>query len=252
MCLFHRHTGLVKGSLVKSASEEKDITTVKSYFNDNIWNFIAPEKSFNPENFQDIIHASEKLIAENINHSIYVNKEREAALLGSLKENKFNDLFTDHYIMATDLKHFEVEHEEGINFIETDDSMREKHLVAAAATFPEYEGERAYTERFLNFGKEHEGKQFRNFILEKDGEIITFGSVIYDVEENLAYLHNAGTVEEFRRQGHFERFRKSTLNYLIEQGVTEAYAIVEDGGASESVLAKLGFESNMKFQIYSK
>jgi len=137
-------------------------------------------------------------------------------------------------------------------FKQVDSETYPEYIEQARLSFPEYENEVEYTKGFYNFGDRKDEKELRNFVIRNKKDIICFQSVIYSKKANLAYLHNGGTNEKYRRQGYFVKLNQLMFNYLLDNGITKIYGLVEESGNSHKASKKYGFIENSKLFGYSK
>lgn len=76
--------------------------------------------------------------------------------------------------------------------------------------------------------------------------------MFYSKEGDFAYLHDAGTLEEFRGKGYQNDLIKYRVNKALEAGITRIYSIVELGGQSWKNMIKNGFSQKQLVYIISK
>ena len=68
----------------------------------------------------------------------------------------------------------------------------------------------------------------------------------------LSYLHNLGTLKEYRSKGLATAIIKYFCNMALENGADEMYGLLEDGGKSYYCLKNLGFKPVENFRLFVK
>jgi hypothetical protein len=67
------------------------------------------------------------------------------------------------------------------------------------------------------------------------------GGMFYSVKGNFAYLHDAGTLEEFRGKGYQTDLIKYRANKALGLGINRIYSLTEQGEQSWKNMIKIGF-----------
>jgi hypothetical protein len=73
-----------------------------------------------------------------------------------------------------------------------------------------------------------------------NGKPAAGAGMFYSKEGNFAYLHDAGTLEEFRGKGYQSDLLKHRVNIALEHGIDRIYSSVEQGSTSWSNCIKCG------------
>ena len=76
--------------------------------------------------------------------------------------------------------------------------------------------------------------------------------LFYSEQGNFAYLHNAGTLNEYRKKGYQTTLIKHRVNIALENGIDNIYSIVEQGEQSWSNCIKNGFNQVQVMNILVK
>lgn len=91
------------------------------------------------------------------------------------------------------------------------------------------------------------------FFVIYDGETPVAGAgLFYSVKENIAYLHNTGTLEKYRGKGYQTAFIRHRVNLAHELGIDRIYSIVEQGIVSWANMIRNGFNQEECFLVMSK
>ncbi|MFC1756954.1 GNAT family N-acetyltransferase [Patescibacteria group bacterium] len=85
-----------------------------------------------------------------------------------------------------------------------------------------------------------------------DGELVSFGSVVISKKLGLAYLHNAGTLEQYRRKGYSSAITKHLCNLALKNGAGEIYGLLDKVDNSYPMLKKLDFEIKENFHMFAE
>ncbi len=80
------------------------------------------------------------------------------------------------------------------------------------------------------------------YLIYDNGKPIAGGGMFYSVEGNFAYLHDAGTLEEFRGKGYQTDLIRYRTNKALSLGITRIYSLVEEKSQSWKNMIKNGFE----------
>lgn len=246
-----QHFQLLEGTLFTNLKNENDFLIIESFLTDAIWNLIVPKVPAEKINFDSL----EKLIKEKKGErefSFYIPQELNNSYSEILKSKGWTNSFVDIYIYKKLNEKFPTNLEKDEEFKEVDSQIYPEYIKQAKLAFREYENEVEYTESFYNFGKKRDEKELRNFVIKNKKEIICFQSVIYSKKLNLAYLHNGGTNEKYRRQGYFVKLNKLMYNYLLGNEITRIYGLVEEGGNSHKASEDFGFITDSKYYAYNK
>ena len=105
----------------------------------------------------------------------------------------------------------------------------------------------------LSISQQHaksDDKQNINVLLKKNGEEVAFGSVLLSRKQKIAYIHNVGTLEKYRRQGLFSALIRYLESRAAQEGVEEIYANVENHGSSYHGFLKLGYQMNCEYHLF--
>ena len=142
----------------------------------------------------------------------------------------------------------------GENIKEIQEKQAGAYIKIAQSCFPEFETEEQNCRRFLNLSRANTNKDLTisNLSLTINRKIAAFASLYSSKKLNLAYLHNDGTAEEFRRKGFHKMLIQKRCNMAFDFGIKNIYAILEEGGASFYSYSKLGFKPIAKYTLFSK
>lgn len=87
------------------------------------------------------------------------------------------------------------------------------------------------------------------YLIYDNGKPASGGGMFYSVDTDFAYLHDAGTLEEFRGRGYQTDLIKHRTNKAVELGITRVYSLVEHGGQSWKNMIKNGFNQAHRADI---
>jgi len=252
MEFINSHLQLLKGLMFDKVEDRGDFIIAQSFIKqEKDWNQLIPLLPLDTINSAEIDLFIDEVEADGWYFSYYLQQELVESYKDMLAKTGYSFLLADTYISREIDAELPVELNEDETFTEVGADDLEQYAHLDKEVFAGWDNAEAYTRRFYSYGQVKDGKQLRNFMIKKGGDIVTFGSVIYSPELNMAYLHNSGTSTKYQRQGYFSKLKCLMLNYLLSQGITKVYTIVEEGGNSQKALYKLGFEFLDRYQIYS-
>lgn len=81
------------------------------------------------------------------------------------------------------------------------------------------------------------------FLIYDSGKPAANGGMFYSKKENFAYLHDAGTLEEFRGKGYQSDLIKFRVNKALSVGIDRIYSSVDHGSKSWSNSIKCGLNN---------
>lgn len=248
--LFAQAEKLFTDILFKEIRKFPTFNYYRSYFKEPWWNWVMPNTSS-----EDLDHHSlDKLLKTekmlNIQTCFYISQNHQTDYHKYLHTNGYIESGNDIYMSLKLTKKFTIP---DADIQKLNESNIEDQLLLADGIFGDDFDSKAYTELFeYNHKKNITDKHFHNLLLYKNGLPVSFGFVIVDIKDNIAYLHNAGTHPEHRRKGYFEVLVKYRCNLAFDHGVKNVFAIVEKDGASYNNYLKLGFEEKDSFYTYLK
>ncbi len=181
---------------------------------------------------------------------IYVHENLVDTYKDFLKN--FNLLGTDVYLVMNDTKGEKALQLEENFAIDTKYSIGEV-IKLLTECFGGWKSEPLYCKLFeesKNNGLED--RIFETFVIREIdyNQIVAAGSIVIDKSLNLAYLHNSGVHENYRRMGLHTALINARVNLGIENGINKFLAITEENGASYHSYKKNGFKVYDKFYFY--
>lgn len=199
-------------------------------------------------------------------HDLFLNEQDQgknisyylrSTLLDDYKDY-FNKLrITEDYVDSYMLKLLEnkeqIENNDTI-LEEVNDSNFEEYKLNALEIFNTWSNEEDYVSYFNQLSKSSsngEEKFYKDYVLTLNKSIVSIGSVIFDIDMNLAYVHNAGTVTDYRRNGYFYILNKCIINKALEYGINRIYSITEKDSDSFNAYTKLGFKEVDHYYSFS-
>lgn len=248
MTLFEEHIILLKSNAFTNVIQNDSYIFLETpdFLNEYLVPMVAIEKF-------DLEDAEEFLDKENEkgkNVSVYLSEILKDDYEILLKKLDFEMSFKDIYLFNHTSEDFEIDSDAELE--EVTESNFDEYLGLLKDAFPEWENEIDYTEYFHDLSKNsNEKKIFKDFVLKYNSQIVSMGSIIIDKELDLAYLHNAATVMDWRRQGFFLLLNKLMCNYARKLDVKRFYSIVDEDEGSYNAYKKLGFEEKEIYYSYS-
>lgn len=185
------------------------------------------------------------------NISYYIRQTLVDDYYEYLKGLKLSQDYIDSYMVLTpvDLLDFD---DKNTSLIEVTEENFNAFKATALEIFANWSNEEDYVDYFSNLSKTNtETRMFKDYILEYNGAIVSIASVILDKDLNIAYIHNAGTVEEFRRNGYFNIINSFIINKILQQGIARVYSITEKDGESYNAYKNLGFKEQDSYYSFS-
>lgn len=190
-------------------------------------------------------------LEDNKNISYYIRQTLVSDYEDYLRSLKLSQDYIDSYMVLHIKDYLDFDNKETI-LVEVKDENFEEYKASALELFQSWSNEEEYVEYFNSLSKENnDSKIFKDYILKLNGEIVSIASIIFDVEMNLAYIHNAGTLPQFRRNGYFNVMNSFLVNKAFELGITRAYAITEKDGESYYAYKKMGFKEEDSYYSFS-
>ncbi len=249
--LLNQHFNLLQGTFFTSLKDKKPFLIVKGFLKDNAWNLVVPKvaaKKIDLDFLEEFINKAK----DKRDFSFYISKDLNSSYSKMLTSRNWKMSFTDVYIYKNLDEKFPVKLKNNEIFKQVDNEIYSEYIKQAKQIFHDYENAIEYTTSFYKFGTQKAQKELRSFVIKNSKDIICFQSMIYSKELNLAYLHNGGTNEKYRRQGYFIKLNKLMFNYLLDNGITKVYGLVEEDSNSYNAFKKLSFAESSKYYIYSK
>ena len=243
--ILQKHNKLVDEILYRNFFEYDTFIHAQSVLDDPWYNFLIPKVN------------SSKLNQDKVNEVIKTEKDRGLSLAYYIHESLYEDyknylpqkdyVADDTFISVTLDKPFNII---GQEIVELTEEYFEEYIKLTKECFPDWENEEKYSKLIFNLGDKVENRRLKTHLILEDGEIAAFGSVIIDPDQNLAYLHNAGTRKQSRNKGYFSSIIKEECNIALKAGVREIYGLAEDGTSSHRILTKMGFETKDVFHLF--
>lgn len=249
MSLFEDSVLLLKGSAFVNVSRSDSFIYLEgnSFFS----SYIVPTTAFEEFNTE----FAEKIMSqvpEDKIISLYIPEEFKESFSGYLTENEYSLDFVDCFLLKDLKEDYTIPQDDNV-IVEVASDNFDEFLAAALKTFPEWSNEEDYTRYFDSLAQSSsENKIFKDFMLKVNDTVASFGSIILDKDTNLAYVHNAGTLDQFRRQGYFTTLNMSFCNQALFNKINRIYVIVEQGEESHQAYQKMGFTEQGNYFIYTK
>lgn len=227
-------------------NEVKSIPSAKVYFSEvpgESYNFLVPD-----------LHDPGLLELETIRQLFQANNKKPCVILHNEHQNEgFTELLVrngykshgeDCWVLL-DVNVYK-NREVGANVVEvTPDTFKDYYSVLSPV-FSDFPGNEKYLELCL---KSIKGELKSNcsdlisklFLIYDSGKPVAGAGMFYSKSADIAYLHDAGTLPEFRGKGYQTALLKHRANIALSQYITRVYSSVEPGSQSWSNCIKVGF-----------
>jgi len=244
---FAQNNQILTGIIYDRITEHETFTHVHSVFPDEWYNFIVPKVGPQELNWEDVkkVVQAENLAGYSL--SYYVPDElKQAYKLYFLEQGQSNESESDFAVFATN----QISHQvPGSLELVTSESVDE-FVRMDILCFPGWDNSENYCRHFFELQEQEEAANIRNYFYRVNNQIVGFGAIVLSRSLNLAYIHNTGILPEHRRQGHFTNLIRHLMNVAVQAEIAESFALVDDGGASQLGLQKLGFEARHKNYLF--
>jgi GNAT superfamily N-acetyltransferase len=226
---------------------------IASSFKDLWYNFIFPTTNvdqFDWDSAFGVIKEQKNIFGKQV--SFYIHSTLDKNFQEMLSKNKYSKASSDVYMYKrleeetneSDLNNYKLE--------TVDKTNEEQYLEMSQLHFPDWENGDKYTRRCLEMNGKVDDKESVAFLLKVNNTAVSSGGIILSPKSNLAYLHNVGTLAEFRRKGYFSIILQKMCAYAKSKGINEVFSIVEEDSASYHGHVKIGFEKRDVFYVYTK
>ncbi|PIR43523.1 hypothetical protein COV24_02320 [candidate division WWE3 bacterium CG10_big_fil_rev_8_21_14_0_10_32_10] len=217
---------------------------LESYFKSSDFNYVVPKVDF-----EDIDINSITKLTKNGKFSFYVPESLNVSYNHKLVELGYYNLCSYTYLYRN-LK-YPFRNVSDSNFEMLSKSNIEDQIEIAKVCFPE-KNNKEYTELFEHVSNKNiKSKFFYNILEYVQGEPAGFGFILIDTELKLSYMHNAGVLPKFRRNGLFLALLKYRCNLSLLNKVHDLFAIVETSNPSYGAYIKLDFKPVEKYFVYT-
>ncbi len=243
---------LFSGVLNKEINKYESFWHVRSNYSDEWYNFIVP--CTNVDNFEWAkalqIHQDEG--ANGTKVSFYINDDLITDYTNLLIKHNYSSIGDDTYMLKDIENTLEVRYQAQIHQLTIE--HLEEYLSLSDICFPEWTSNREYGKHFfdLSINNPYKNKDLKTFILQIDGKLVGFSSIIIDLDVGLAYLHNSGVHPDYRKLGYHTALINFRCNYALNLGINQVYAIVEEKSESYKNFVKLGYKKTDKFHMFYK
>jgi RimJ/RimL family protein N-acetyltransferase len=249
--LYDNNLRLFDQVLLDQVTKYPNFLHLRGIYKDEWYNFIVPSVTVDQLDFS----ATERLIKKEAENgykvSYYIPVELNESYENKLKEFGYDFLAAEQYIRKEMKEKYLLSE---LDIEQVNEATLESYLEASVTCFHDWPSNKEYSEKFFEImnNNPYDDKEFNTYVGNKDGKVVSYGSIIIDHNAKLGYLHNSGTLKEYRRQGFHSEIVKRRCNWAFDKGIKEIYAIVEEDSASFKSLSKLGFGIDSSFFIYSK
>jgi len=250
MNIFEDSINLLKGAAFTNIKTEESFLFLESpaIFNEYIVPLTFLDK-FDTQTADDLFNQE---MEDNKNISYYLRQTLVDDYQAYFANLKLSRDYIDSYMVYNTKDFLEIDIKE-TKLLEVTKENFDDYKETALELFESWSNEGDYVDYFNKLAEEHntEDKIFKDFLLKLDNQTVSIASVIFDVQMNLAYIHNAGTLNEFRRNGYFNIINSFIINKAFDLGITRTYSITEKDGESYYAYKKLGFKEEDAYYSFS-
>ena len=247
--IFMRGLRLLSGSVFSYVESRDGCLIVRSPFDDEWYNFVVPlveHRGLDTEVIEDI-RKKGKEVGRKI--SYYVHSSLRGGYADWLLKNGYEQIGVEVYMVSP----LPIDYSERTGeLVEVDDSNLMEFLDMAKKCFPDWNNQEEFSKYFYDLKGEKDNLHYRSYLLRVNGAYVSFGSLIFSKWQKLAYLHNTGTLEKYRRNGYYSSITGYRCDVAISADSIEVFAIVDEDSASYWALKKRGFEPEEVFYLYFK
>lgn len=242
---------LLKGVFYSEVIENVVFIYYRSVFKENFYNLLIPNQRENtiPIDWPTIQCQIKTETELGRGVSLYISEDQIDKSQSDLLNHGYKKDIDDLYVWKELDKKYEIP---SLDFIEVNESNLNLFIQASAECFPDFPNNTEYCEFCFKISSTGIDKRNLNVLIMVNNQVAAFGSVLVSRELKIAYLHNLGTLAQFRRRGYFDALVKYLSNYAFQNGASIIYANVEDGGASHNGFTKLGYKKDSKFYHFIK
>lgn len=188
--------------------------------------------------------------------SFYLTEEKQKSGFGEyLTKNGFSLLDSDTWmVLDTNLHKKE---EPASEIVEVTPGNFKDYYSVLSVVFKDFKSNERYLEickgSISGNVKADNFRDFKSelFLIYDNGKPAAGGAMFYSVKGNFAYLHDAGTLEEFRGKGYQTDLIRYRVNKALNFGIDRIYTLVEQGGQSWKNMTKNGFAQEQVASIFS-
>lgn len=217
--------------------ETIELTSSKLYLSDvpgEFFNFAVP-KTESPGNLD---------LAEIGKNGIYLfEKYWHCGFLEHLTKNGYKFLGTDCWLVSG--RDANLEMQISTNILEVSRETFPDFYKVMSVVFKNFSGNKKYLEVCRDSLTNKTlgcDLQSKFFLIYEGGKPVSGAGVFFSQANNIAYFHNAGTLENFRGKGYQTSLIKHRLKLVRDLGINRIYAITELGSSSWKNYLKLGFD----------
>ena len=245
--IFSRGLRLFTEIIYESVNEYPTFTHIKSVFKDEWYNFIVPKVTPDKLDSAEVKRVVDAEAKRGVLLSYYISDTLLNQYKRFFRDSTHINTSTDYYICN---QHKNIYKPSG-ELILVDDSTIDTYVSMSKICFPDWTSNESYARHMYRHQKENRGKIVRNYLLKDNGTFVGFCGFIGTKSENLAYFHNTGVLPDSRRKGYFTAIIQHLINFSLESGITESYALVENNSGSYHGLIKLGYKVEEKYHLFS-
>ena len=245
--IFNQSSRLLTGVIYREVKKYPAFVHLKSFFNDGWYNFLVPTvwvKDFPWSQATGVVESEAKL---GYDVSFYIHSSFLADYQPVLKERGHEKIGSEVYMVKTLDKPFQNIICEYENVTNTNIDL---FVNLAKMCFPDWDNNEEYSRYFHKLSKTSVDPNVKNFISKSGTDTVGFGGVVISRKLRLAYLHNTGVLESFRRRGFYSDLVRYRCNKSLELGVSEVFALVEENSESYHGLEKLGFRPEETYYLF--
>lgn len=242
--LFETHWKWQMGVFTKEIREEDGLVYNFTYLKTEIFDIVRPLID-NPEkvNLDLVKKRFERL---ELTPSFYLTEEfQKKGFVEFLIRNGYSFLDSDTW-MVLNQKTLS-KNDIGIEVVEITPENFSDYYSVLSKVFSDFPANETYLQickkSLTKKLSTHEFPDFKSelYLVYDNSKPASGAGMFYSVKGNFAYLHDAGTLKEFRGKGYQTDLIRYRTNKALELGIDRIYSLVEQGGKSWKNMIKNGF-----------
>lgn len=231
--------GILYSEILKGSSADSYLSEVSGEY----YNFAVPSvlklEGFNLKDIEKTLKEQDKKLS-----ILLFSTHQEAGFTEYLVRNGYKSHGGDCWVVLD--KDAYKDNKISTEVIEvTPDNFRDYYTVLSPV-FSDFPGNEKYLDICLKSIKgELHGRYgdlvSKLFVIYDSGKAAAGAGLFYSKKANIAYLHDAGTLPEYRGKGYQSALLKYRANISLAEGITRIYSSVEPNGQSWHNCIKVGF-----------
>ena len=241
--IWEAHWNWSKGILITDIIKKDNATFYFSEIPGPYYNFCVPNVT-NTADFD--IAAVSKVFTDNkkLISIVLFNEHQESGFTEYLLRKGLTFIGTDSWVgYDTNIKPVN----SSVDIKEVTPETFKDYYKVLADVFSDFPGNEKYMEICLKTIKNEIHSESvidlvsKLFVIYDNNVPVAGAGLFYSKKANIAYLHDAGTLKDYRGKGYQSALLKHRTGIALSNGITRIYSSVEEGGKSWSNCIKCGY-----------